>query len=601
MEFVGGLVPLAIFAAVIYAIFNAVSRNRRGRSDASAPGIGARHAFFYLFSFTALMVSASGASVLLAYIVDSLRGGSIVSPGEDQLALGLALVLVGTPAWLFTWRRILKTTAADPLERRSQLRGLYIYVIEALSLGFFAVGLTSLISVFIGGDTLKGTHIAWPVAWGLIWAYHWWLESNLSPSERAATPFRSLYIYIASAVFLAMLLAGLGIIMQRLLDGAYTSLFIDDLLVTSSLWGSWVKTSLAVAIIGGVGWWWHWFRASLMDTPTGARQVYIYIFGILFGVVAFVVSVSVTIVIVLQWVLSTPSIGPADEHFRVLTALIPALIVGSLLWTYFAGVLHREAASAIAPDSARRVYNYLVASLSLATLASGLIFLIALFISASVPDARNYLVRSSVWQGQLSIVLTLLGIGGGIWAYYWIKVQRQVTTAPEELETASRRIHIYSVFGVSALAALGSLSTLLYLLLQALLDSNLSAETLQDAQWAIAILVISGIISGYFALVIRDDRRVLSTQELGREQVARKRVTVLVPESALSVADALSERLGYGVSVWLEPEIPDVPVMPLPSSDQLENAASAITSAQTDRVLVVMGPTGLEVRPFRPE
>lgn len=601
MEYLGGLVPLIILAAVIYAIVTAVSRSRRGRSDTSAPGIGARHAFYYLFSFTALMVSAGGASVLIGYIVDSLRGGLFVSPNESQLALGLALVLVGTPAWLITWRQILKTIVASPHERRSQARGLYIYVIEAVSLGFLAAGITSLINVFLGGDTLKGTHIAWPVAWGLIWSYHWWVESKLPASERAATPFRAIYIYIASAAFFVMLLTGLGVILQRLLDRAYTSLFFDDLLVTSNLWGQSLKSSLAVAIVGGFLWWWHWFRGTRSDEPTGARQVYIYIFGVLSGVVTVVVAVSLLIVILLQWLLSAPSISPADEHFRVLTVLIPWIMAGGLLWSYHASVLRSEAASAVAPESARRAYNYLVASLSLATLATGLIFLIALFISVTVTEARDYLVDPTGWQGQLSIVLTLLGVGGGIWAYYWLKVQKHARTAPEELETGSRRIHIYSVFGVSALAALGSLSTALFLLLQALLDSNLSAETLQDAQWAIAVLVTSGVASGYFALVIREDRRILVLREPAGDRAAKKRVTVLVPESALAVADALAVRLGYDVNVWLEPDMPDLSDVPHPSGEQLDSTVNAITAAQTDRVLVVMRGAGLDVMPYRPE
>jgi hypothetical protein len=598
MEFLGVLIPLAILTAILFAIGAAISRSRRNRSAGSTPGIGARHVFYYLFSFAALMVSASGASVLLGYIVDSLHGGPFVSPSENQLALGLALALVGTPAWLFTWRRILKTTAADPLQRRSQGRGLYIYVVEAVSLGFLVAGLTSLINVFLGGDSLKGTHIAWPVAWGLIWSYHWWVESNLSASERAATPFRAIYIYIASAIFLVMLLSGLGIVMQRLLDRAYTSLFVDDLLVTSALWGSAMKTSLAVAIVGGLYWWWYWFRASQSDASTSARQVYIHIFGILSGVVTFVVSASIMIVTVLQWLMSTPSISPAGEHFRVLTGVIPSITASGLLWSYHASLLQREAASAIAPESARRAYNHLLASLSLATLATGLVFLIALFISVSVQDARQYLVNSTGWQGQLSIVLTLLGVGGGIWAYYWSKIQSHVKKAPEELETSSRRIHIYSAFGVSALAALGALSALLFLLLQALFDSTLSAETLRDSQWAVAVLVTTGIISGYFALVIRDDRRILSAQESTTKCAVKKQVTVLLPESAMALADALAERLGYGVGVWLEPHMPDVP---LPTAEQLENAVGEIASAPADRVLIVVNVTGMDIRPFRPE
>jgi hypothetical protein len=167
---------------------------------------------------------------------------------------------------------------------------------------------------------------------------------------------------------------------------------------------------------------------------------------------------------------------------------------------------------------------------------------------------------------------------------------------PDELETSSRRIHIYSVFGVSALAALGSLSTALYLLLQAMFESNLSAETLKGAQWAIAVLVTTGIISGYFALVIREDRRVLAFRKPVEEKLVRKYVTVLVPESAIAVSDALAERLGYRVNVWLEPGMMDAP---LPSDEQLDSTVNAITSASLENVLVVMKDGGLDVRMYR--
>ncbi|MDA1278902.1 MAG: DUF5671 domain-containing protein [Chloroflexi bacterium] len=596
MEFVGALFPLAILVAIAFAISSVISRSRRDRSDSTSPGIGARFVFFYLFSFTALMVGASGASVLLGYIVDSLRSDLIVAPGDSQLALGLALSLVGIPAWLFTWRFILRSTEARPYDTRSTVRGLYIYVIEAVSLGFFAAGVTSLLVVILGGDSLEGTDIAWPVAFGAIWSYHWWVESDLSASDRAATPFRSFYLYIASAAFLIMLLTGLGTVLQRLLDRAYTSLFVDDVLVTSSLWGDPMKTSLAVAAVGGVYWWWHWFRGTRSDTPTALRQVYTYVFGVLFGVVTFVVSISMVIVVVLQWLLSAPSISPAGEHFRVLTGLIPAILAGGALWSYHATVLQRESASAIAPESARRIYNYLLASLSLATLAVGLVFLIALFISVSVREARSYLVDGEGWQGQLSIVLTLLVVGGGIWTYYWYRIQRFTRSAPSELETSSRRIHIYSVFGVSALAALGSLSTALFLFLQAVLESDLSAETLKDAQWAIAVLIATGITSGYFALVIREDRRVLASQQSGEEKPTKKYVTILLPESAIAISDALAKRLGYRIKSWLEPGIADAPQL---TDEQLDIAVGAIASAKSENILVVVNESGLDVRPYR--
>ncbi len=593
MEIFGFIFPLAILAVVVYGIVLVVNR-ARGRADRAAPGIGTRQAFFYLFAFAALMVALSGASLLVGYVVDTLRDDSFVSPSNNQLALGIALTLVGTPAWLITWRRILKTTESDPHEAGSAVRGLYIYLIEAISIGFIVTGMISLIGVFLGVDHLEGTDIAYPLVWGGIWAYHWWLDSKITPADRDATPFRSIYVYAASILFLVMTLVGIGIILQRLFDRAYVSLFIDNIFVEPELWGDAIRISVALILIGSVGWWWHWLRTADREPESTLRQVYVYVFGVLFGVVTVVVAVSSVFVVVLQWLLSTPSISPGDEHFRVLTGLIPALLAGTALWGYHAAVLSQES-TATGVASARRIYNYLIASLSLATLATGFVFLIALFVSATSRDARNYLIDRAGWQGQLSVVLPLLLVGGGIWLYYWWQIQKSVKTAPLELETSSRRIHIYSVFGVGALAALGSLSALLFMFIDSILDSSFSSETFRDAQWALGVLLSTGLISAYYLIIIREDRRILAVAQ-PVTKLARKSVTVLVPEELVSVANQLESSLGYGIELWAQP---GTGLASRPSPEQIEEAALTIRNASDERLLVIVGDSGLEVIPYR--
>ena len=595
MEFVGGFVQLLLLPAILIAVIVAIAR-RRGRADRGAPGIGTRQAFFYLFAFAALMVGASGASVLIGYVVDSLRGGRIVAPGEEQLALGLALTLVGIPAWMFTWRRLQGASSTSLAERWSTVRELYVYMVEAVSLSFLAIGSTSLINTLLGGDRLQGTGVAWPVVWGVIWAYHWWAESRRSAPDRAATPFRSLYVYLASMAALVMLLVGLSIVLHRLFDRAYVLLLLDDELVLPVLWGQPAKTGLAVAIVGGLGWWWHWFRPAETEAHGLARQVYIYIFGVLFGFVTVVVSVTLVFVNVLQWLLSTPTIQPASEHFRIMAGLAPALLAGLSLWAYHNAVLRQEAASADA-GSTQRAYNYLLASLGLATLGAGMIFLVTLFVSASVRSARSYLIQGEGWQGHLSIVLPLLVVGGALWGIYWSRVQRLALEAPLELESTARRVHIYAVFGVTALAALGSLSATLYLLLADLLENTLSGETLRDAQWAIAVLLVSGLVSGYYALVIRDDRRALAGRQPSVARV-RKKVTVLAPESTIASLRGIETLLGYDVEFWLETGAGASPEI---TSERILEAANRISSAPTERVLLIVGPGRLEVRPYSRE
>jgi hypothetical protein len=592
MEFLGTLFPILIFLGIITAITLLVTRGRDGGGRKSA-GINAKQAFFYLFAFSALMVAAAGASVLISYIVDSLRGGQLVKPSVNELALGLALIIVGTPAWLLAWRRIVRTVEQDPSEKRDLIRGFYMYVIEAISLGFLIGGLFSLILVLLQAESLGGTTIAFPVVFGPLWAYHWWVESRLSSEERAATPFRAFYIYGATAVTFSMLLSGSGTIVSRLLDEAYSSLLLSDVLIKSSLWGSEIKSGIGLLLIGGIALWWHFFRGSATDIRSTGRQVYTYMYGVLFGVVTVVVTVSIALVVFLQWALSTPTISPAGEHFRVITGLIPAALAGGVLWSFHNGVLQREA-FATSARSARRVYDYLVAGLSLATLGAGFLFLINLFISATVRESENFIVDRTGWQGQLAIVLPLVAVGGVIWAYYWRNIQKAAIQDVDELESTSRRLYIYSVFAIAALATLGSLSAALYMFLQDLLDGSLAASTLRDTQWAIAVLLTAGVISGYFWTVIHEDRRITGTQERV-EKVARKYVTVLLPAASLDRVDALETRLGYGVTVWSGQ---DETGFTTPTAGQLEDAVALITAAPTEQVLVIATGAGVTVLPY---
>jgi hypothetical protein len=592
MEFIGGLIPLIIIVAIIAAVISAFTR-RRSHRERGAPGGSARQAFLYLFSFAALMVTAAGGSLLVNYIVDKLRADQYVSGNETQLALGIALTVVGTPAWLLVWRKLWKGTATASHERKSDVRGFYIYLVELISIGFVIGGSVSLIQVILGDGSLEGTDIAFPLIWGVVWGYHWWVETRLTPDERIATPFRTIYVYMVSLSTMALLLSGAGIVMFRLLDSAYAELFISDRLLEPELWGGAMRSGIALGLVGAVGWWWHWFQAAGHEPPTLGRQLYNYIYGVLGGVTTVVISLSILLVIVLQWAFDTPTISAEAEHFRQIVGLIPALLAGIMLWRFHAAVVTAD----VPGDdrlSAERIYRNIVSGLSLATLSVGLMFLVALFISAASREAQNYIVDEKGWQGQLSIVIPVLAVGGALWGYHWMKLQRLALESVEEIASASRRVHIYSVFGISALTVLGSLSAAVFLVLQAILDEDFSARTFRDVQWPVAILVTTALVSGYYWTVIREDRRRLAglRTESGHPE---KHVTLLLPEAALPVADEIVRLLGYDIIVWAQV---DGVLAIEPSQEELAVLVQQIDTAPGDRALVLVDAGNLRVRAY---
>ena len=123
---------LLVLVAIIAAVVMFVRRRSEGAGD--DPGIGTlRRLYYYGFSFVALMFSASGGVLLVDYVADSFDRSQILSRGESQLALALAITIVGTPIWLFHWWLAHKAVRQFPSETRALSRKVYLSLVLAVS------------------------------------------------------------------------------------------------------------------------------------------------------------------------------------------------------------------------------------------------------------------------------------------------------------------------------------------------------------------------------------------------------------------------------------------------------------------------------------
>ena len=94
MNFLLSFLPLLVIVAIIAAIVVLVRRHSGVEDE---PGIGTlRRLYYYGLAFVALMVSASGAVMLVDYVSDSFGGPEILSRGATQLAMAIALTVVAT-------------------------------------------------------------------------------------------------------------------------------------------------------------------------------------------------------------------------------------------------------------------------------------------------------------------------------------------------------------------------------------------------------------------------------------------------------------------------------------------------------------------------
>jgi hypothetical protein len=459
--------------------------------------------YYYVLGFVALGFASSGVTLLVKGLLEVISGERVLAGGEAQLALALALTLVGTPIWLYVLNLSQRSLREHPVEAGTFGRKSYVYLVLGVSAAVAASGLVVLLRGVLGAADFNVGQIALPLVVGGVWYFHWRIETLEGQPSEVARLWRRLYVYLTAAYGLGLLGAGVALFTANLLTTAYDALAGTLLLSPGSvsLWSSGVRGGVAMALVGGIWWWWHWHRVAGVDVQSEPRQVYLYLYTVLGGAVTVVVSLSILLYGLLQWAMDAPGVLAASTHFRFLPGVIAGLAVGGAIWGYHSAVIHQEA-GALAGGllAARRVYRYLVAALGLGTLATGLVLLFGVV------------------------------VGVPIWGRYWWAAQREATAHSDEERTAqSRRVFIYGVFGIAVLITLGDLSALLFVILRDLLEGELALSALQQGKWFIGALLMAGAISVYYWLIVREDREAAGEQPAKTvAQPRRKSVTVAV-------------------------------------------------------------------------
>lgn len=601
-------VPLVLIAAVVVAI---VVGLRRIGGETNEPGIGTiRRIFFYGLAFVGLMLAASGVAKILNELLAALSMSDVFQSSSFGMAFGLAATIVGLPAWLLFWRTAQRSIERYPGERGTLGRKLYVYLVLGISAAVTAFSAQRLISDALGASSVDVTTLAPIVVWGAVWAIHWrWEVTEGQPTEIARS-MRRLYVYVTSSQGLVLLAMGLGVATATLLSTGYSSVFGGTLLrPEDGLWNETLQDALASTAVGGLWWWFHWHRHGRGDEASLLRQVVIYFLGVFGGIVTAVSSGAVIVHRVLEWVIDRPDTVSAASNFSVIPVALAATLVALGVWGYHSSLGVEEArGSGDRLPTARRAYNYLTAGVGLATLTTGMVLLAGTVIGVLVPSA-NRLAGAGFYGGPLTASLTALLVGGPLWAWFWLKQSSLVTSALdassgiEERQAGSRRTFIFAVFGIAMLTTIAGMSTVLFQLLQAVLDGELSMRILDTGKWAIGAVLAAGAVSLYYWQVLKEDRASAPPEDENADAdepvshapapaTVAKRVSAVAVPAAQALLDALGVRLGVTVAVQTRRDDAGAPE---PSGDEIDTLVEQIRSAPGDAVLLVVDAAGVQV------
>lgn len=595
LRFVPFLASLLMVVALLAGIVLVV---RRAKETEPLPGIGTtRRLFLYGLAFISLMLATSGVAMLLASTLDGIFGDSIGGSDTGQTAFGLAATIVGFPVWLLLMRAGSKSLVTYPGEAGSLGRKLYAYSVMMISAIVVAVSASQTLGDILGLD-VSASDFAPPLVWAGVWYFHWRTESAEGQPSIVAITVRRLYVYLTSSYGLIMLAVGASFLLYGLLADAYASLFSDSIggFGAGDLWDDETRTSLAVALVGGAWWWFHWHRATDGDHTSELRLAAVYVLGIFGGLVVTVSGISIAVYTVLKWILDRGTGTSAASHFDTFPAAIAVTIAGVILWTYHRMVSQQDAAENPQRSiSGNRVYRYLSAAVGLATMAIGVSVLVGVIVGLITSASSSVIVGSRWWGTPLAAAFTSIIVGAPLWVRQWLQRQTAAIAAdPAERGMLSRRAYMFSVFGVAVLATLISASTVLFQILRAALDGNLRAEVFYDVRWGFGVVVAAALVSAYHWQIMKEDRA-LEPETSPAPAAAPKRITAVASNAARPIVDRIASQANATVTLW---ERRDDAAVPTLTEEQASDLATVVSNSPGEHALLVVDGSGVQVIPL---
>ena len=568
------VIPLALVAAVVVLIVGAV--RRRGAAAVAGPPPqthGIRRFFQYLLLYGLLIVAAIGTSNLLARLFGSTSRSASFAGGPDTSILrapDLAVALGGTPLVARiaagTWR----SHRRDPDEGRSVLYAVYVTLMALTALVVAASALQSLVAAALYDPRFEADAAGRFIVWGAVWLAHWLLAPRTLPP-----PHRPPHLVLGSMVGLFLVTAGfvmlLGTSLDMLLRGGVVLGQGVDLAEGAGLF-----------LAGALVWLRYWLLGASRDAAGTLWLVHVLVLGVGGGLILALVGASLLLWDTLVWFLGDPALTSPIQHFANATSQFACVAAGVLVWWYHRTILTR--AGATGRTEVQRIYEYLVSGIGLLATAAGVGTVIVSLIESVTPGVDLGL---SV-QNTLLAALTLLVVGVPVWLTFWTFIRRKVSAdPPAEVASRTRRVYLALLFGLAGVAAAIALIVVAVILLQDVVEGQVSGVTLRSMRYGLGVLVAAAAVSAYHGSVWREDRAVT----VDHPQAGPRSIVMVGPAAPELVRD-VARLTGARVHLWLRRE---------GAGEWDREALLAAVAGQSGRVLLVLaeedGPHVLEVDP----
>lgn len=313
-----------------------------------------RRLYRYIWMLYGLLMTVFGAQQILRFLF-YIPGDVLGEMGREVVVNGVALLIVGTPIWVYSWR-LIQDSLDDPAERGSTLR---LGILYLLALGavitvitIAAMVVNAILTWLLGADwTFQdfiqriGGPISIGVPLGLVWAYYgYWLNRHIEAvgDQVRQSSLKRFYCYILAFIGLVVSFVGVATLFA----------FIIDMVTSSGVFGtdSTLATSISSLIVGLPLWLitWRPMQAEAMapgEMGDHARRSVIrktYLYLVLFGSVVGGMATAVGLVYLMIRAVLTGE--PGSNFVSNILNLLQLLFLFGVVLMYHLNVLRQDGA-----------------------------------------------------------------------------------------------------------------------------------------------------------------------------------------------------------------------------------------------------------------
>ncbi|GEM_PF-3179860 len=505
----------------------------------------AQRIYVYVVLAVTAVLTTVGVSQLAGTLIDEAWPGKVIQGGPgSNVALGIALLAVAGPVWLFHWRLADRKAAGSASELNHWLRQAYLALLSAISLGVAAFAVAGVLTALLGGrpESIDGGQVSRTAFWGAVWAFHWRVARQTWQPGHAGRSLHRWYLYVASAAALAVFVIALARLFGDLLSAAYDSVYPSGVLHSSGVWTDGAQKALATAIVTAVTWAWHWRVGARADKGSTLRDVVVTAVAAGAGVIGMVAAG-----LVLHTLFRT-SLGTVGEttasRLAGLTGPVGLWLAAAPVWLYYILLLLRPARAlepSYASSSATWAYRYFAMGAGLGALAATAVTGIALLAGVIVPSGDVVFEGPGAAREAVATVLATLVLGAAV----WLPLVRSIRRAHDDQDRQNvGRLYLFAITGAGLLSAVGGAASLIYILLNDALNGRFGAATVDSARWAFGAALTGATVAALHARAIPGGVREAVSEAV---PARRKRVMLIAPRGAGQFKTTLEQALGRSV------------------------------------------------------